>query len=219
MRDPKVLTAALLALMGTAQAQSEFDYSYNGTLLTWCSSPSGGGCGPGEDPNVPRADPWMGTLSFITSSSADGAYSCLVGCGPDHDGELIIGFNGTLWPRWFPRVPLGFPGDVFRPLTLTLLNGAVVSLIGTFSDDPSVQIYSTDGEALAFGRSTFGTEGTVRQIGTATLTAIPEPETWALLLAGLASIGGFTRRRSRHLGSLWSRAKSAQRCRADRRCE
>ena len=75
MRELKVLIgAALLAVTGAAHAQSEFDYFYSGTTLTYPSCPAyPGGLCPRDDPSgAPHIDPWAGTISFITSSSANG---------------------------------------------------------------------------------------------------------------------------------------------------
>jgi len=191
MRELKILTSAvLLAVMGAAHAQSEFDFAYNGTMTTFCSV-GGRPCSPDfpPDPGMPRLDPWAGTISFITSSSANGVYTCR-DCGGD--GDLNIVLDGTPWPSWFfiPR-----PGEAFLPLTLTLLDGAAVSLRGPFKLDP-FGTYNIGGAPpfLSFGSQVRAAEIAIDRFGIATLTPIPEPEAWALMLVGLASIGALTRK-------------------------
>jgi hypothetical protein len=189
----QIVSIALLAASGIANAQSEFDFSYSGQLTTFVSCPGApNGLCPGADPDGGIRTPWNGTLSFITSSSADGVYSCLTfGCSGD--GQLTIVLDGVIWPNWGPPLP-----NVQNPLALTLLNGSLVSLAGNFSEGASLSsgAYGTDGSALSFNLFRLGAPAFV-QFANGTLTPAPEPETWAMLLIGMAATGAMTRRRVR----------------------
>jgi hypothetical protein len=81
------------------------------------------------------------------------------------------------------------------------LDGAAVSLSGSFKLDPFGTYNIGEGTPqfpgrwLTFGSQVRAAEIAVDRFGLATLTPIPEPETWALMLVGLASIGALTRKR------------------------
>jgi hypothetical protein len=176
MRELKILIAAeLLAVMGAAHGQSEFDFAYNGNLVS-------------SDGSV--QSPWVGTISFVTSSSANGAYTCAspfcVG-----DGLLSIARDGGPPESfWHPNFGPGF--DNSNPLRLTSIDGSIASLGGTFTfGPPALYTVTWSGSSGTLSLSTFF------NAGMAILTPAPEPEPWAFLLAGFASIAGFTRMRLR----------------------
>jgi len=194
MRRLHVLTAsALLSLLGApAHAQSEFDFTYSGTLTEVFNCPDApGGVCPGADP--PGSNrlvfPWNGTASFITSSSANVVYSCPrpeLGC--HGDGLLQIVLDGEPWLTWGP-IGTG-PGVPATPLSLTLVGGAIASMSGFFSKSFPHDFYYTDGSTLAYSFiSPTAGPGPQSGSGVATLTLLPEPGSWALVLAGLALLG------------------------------
>jgi len=169
---------AVAGLLAASAAQAvEFDYTYSGTLVTL------------RQDNSSTRQPWSGTFAFITSSDADGVYGCDV-CGGDYR-ELII-FDG-------------FFRDWGGDLALVLSGGALESLGGTFRYHYTFPpTYTIDGTTLTL----FDPEPIAQLtfFGTATLapvTAVPEPETWALLLAGLAVIGAGSRRRHTDGARRW----------------
>lgn len=188
MKELEVLAAAvLIAGSATTNAQSEFDFAYKGSVDTraFCSDSPFGTCPGFPPPSEPLIQPWTGTISFVTSSSADGMYTCRTGCSGD--GQLSIVKDGTSWPSWVPG-PLT-PGPPMGPLTLTLRDGAIVSLGGRFTPDPTVfPGYIIDANYLL--SNIHRTEGAIAftESGVATLTLIPEPATWLLLAGGLAGI-------------------------------
>jgi hypothetical protein len=192
-----IAAVLLLAVTGAARAQSEFDFAFSGTQTESRNCPtSPGGVCPGATP--PGSNqfvlPWVGTISFITTSSANGVYSCLAS-GCDGDGQLMIVLNDVPFPHnWGIPFPISPPPGPPTPLRLTLLDGAIASLSGTFTPGAFSPVYRTNGSELSFiyvSRPPPIGPGTVSAFGTA---PIPEPETWILLATGLSVLASARRK-------------------------
>lgn len=187
--------AVTLALLGADAAQAGS-----------CSVPSGALTGVLESPG------WA-TFSYInTSGQASGVLSFeLFGCGTldgDNPGftdlfELTLngketmygvfamgggggsdawldeygrgGGSGLSWTTWSPGFDLG--GTTHVSLTIPLLAGGNELKFRYYSDNP--QGLANEG----WGVTSF------------TVTPVPEPETWGMLLAGLGLVGALARRR------------------------
>lgn len=75
-----------------------------------------------------------------------------------------------------------------------------------FYREGSTPIYSTPGFTGVDGTSAYSTTNAVapriRLIGSAVTTAVPEPATWAMMIAGFAVVGGTMRRQRRTTASV-----------------
>ena len=182
----RALLAALLLCSG-AQATT-FNFALNGTGEGEPNFYSHPDCFDGS-PTFPQcANPypivWTGTASVSTDSTADGTYT----------GAHLLSFV-------FVSNVFFYPGGLIPdlPPSVTLAGGKVVSFVV---------------EATGFEGSHFGIEGLAASYGrhefhqdiigvTGTLSAIPEPETYALMLAGLMLIHGITRKSSARTRREW----------------
>ena len=118
-----------------------------------------------------------GSFSFdddvVTAGSPDGSFNFTA---------LAVSFQGAS----FALVQATDPYVQFESGTLT---------------GPNALFTTGAGQQLAlqsfFGSSnfTYAVNGQPDQLGTLTLTAVPEPQTWALMLGGLGAVGLIARRR------------------------
>lgn len=80
------------------------------------------------------------------------------------------------------------------PITVTSLPGGVFSIFTTITTLSPTFALSLSGTPQAFAADALNAQYS----GNITVTAVPEPETYALLLAGLAAMGFVARRRRPH---------------------
>lgn len=128
-----------------------------------------------------------GTLSFILNGTVAGdasGYSQLV-FGADNTGSLILDSGTSLLD-----LDLGFaPADGQQFVLVDLLNSSA-SIAGTFAGLADGSFLTIDG--TTFQLSYHG--GTGNDL---TLTAVPEPATWAMIVgAGALALAGWRRRRA-----------------------
>jgi hypothetical protein len=209
-----VSAATCLALFtGTAGAVETFNLDISGTGVIHASW---AGTGP-TDPPVQVAVPfnWSGTVTVVTSSGADGTYA----------GADVLSFSGqgriNDEPPVFvpipppPRPPFGdfagaslftFDNTWFLPIApfisppvVTVANGVVTS-IGAAGSPPgppglSLRFEDLSVTFLNFPAPAGGQLAFLNISAQGTLTPVPEPETFALMLSGLLGLGEFARRR------------------------
>lgn len=129
------------------------------------------------------------SLSFEASGSFASGGSALVSLTTD----LVMGLSGRL----LLRTPAQFNPAAFASWEQYAVSGVVG--LGT-SAEINLNVVTTPGP---YRRSTLIANGTLLQsvdVLGATVSAVPEPTTWALMLAGLAGLKGLVRRSQRTRG-------------------
>jgi hypothetical protein len=185
-----LVAACLSAVAGSALAVQSFSLTMAGTGSTIVD---GNVCQTCGGLVVPFA--WTGTIDVTTSSGADGVYS----------GSNLLSFTGqaalTAPAQYavfgFQFATDGTGGSFFPtgPPVVTIGNGLVTSIDASGSFHPGD--ISFNGLHVAYGGFFFH-GGTTSSNGSLTnVSAVPEPETYAVLLLGLAGIGFVARKRKR----------------------
>jgi len=178
----KTMLAAALAVMSLhAQAVTSYTFDFDGELR-YCQVI----CGLPE-PETTYSHPygWSGKLT-LTAPDGDGTFAIDV-----FAAEPIL---SLVQPNYFPpiqetdrRFSLGNGG----PFTAVVAGGQLVSLIGAAHPFGGLDTWTFHGTTVSFTSPAIY-RVTDASFGTATLglaAPIPEPETWALLVAGLGAIG------------------------------
>lgn len=125
-----------------------------------------------------------GSGTFETASGSGGDILSITGTanGATITGlSTVFGADNILYTAGAPASPGG--------ISFTTASGAFWNL------------YSAAGEMIANGWVPAGPGGGTQQV-TMSVTAVPEPETYAMLLLGLGVIGAISRRRSRAAADL-----------------
>jgi hypothetical protein len=191
----RILIAVCLAcLTQGALANASFVLSLRGTGLHF---PAPGGfcdvCPPPEEFS------WTGTVTVVTSSGADGIYT-----GNEVSSVSVVSqaqygsFNYTLnspWNIWSLDVPFIHSSEP----TVEVRDGVVRSLDLTWEWDPSHMLVE---QTLWFDRlsaylSITGWNHGGEIFAQGSLTPIPEPGAYALMLAGIGLVGFAARGRRR----------------------
>jgi hypothetical protein len=175
--------AAMLVASSAARAIETFKFDIHGSLYHLFNAWE---C-PGQICREPAITyPWHGTITLGTADSADGVYT--VGNGLL---SFLIDHSGSGGVRNGVEVFLGVP-----TLAVSLVGGHVSDISGSTERSPwePRSRYSFAGFQVTYAEEHshhYGpTWGTGRLVA-----AIPEPETYAMLLAGLALVGAATRRK------------------------
>jgi hypothetical protein len=164
-----------LFCVGSAHAAA-FDFNLEGTSTTLWNPYAHSECMTGEPWNVPGClDPhiasWVGSMHMQTDSLADGVYF----------GEhlLSFAFESNLFAYPSPDLP-GWR----QPPTVTLWAGKVASI--SMHGDGDNSFFDIRGFDASFQQGQHHADFIT---ATGTLVPVPEPDTDALLLAGLALVG------------------------------
>ena len=137
---------------------------------------------------LPYTTPWLSTVTVQTVSGADGVYS-LNGYPPDNPANTLTFLS-------LVSDDLDYPFDVSTHdtasavLTATIQGGRVTSIDGSLFISPGIWGFS--GTEVGFGQPLMGKTGPF----SGQAAVIPEPDTYALMLAGLAA-GVWARRRTK----------------------
>lgn len=116
-----------------------------------------------------------------------------IGGGIPTPGGLAPGFSydNLFYPAGSPQVASDYPFhggilDIYG-MVFTLADGNAVNLWsnGNFGAGPTYGAGVTDGQSV------------LDYVGAVSLAAVPEPESWALMIVGLGLVGAATRRRNR----------------------
>ncbi len=178
------LALAALAFTGTAaQAQAVNNGTFDSDLSGWTTGPL-----PGS-PGLTDVDWLAGTALF--------------NAGTDRLAQVISGLvAGTQYSYSFSYasnaatsvggIRLNFGGAAYNPPIETFAGtaGKLVTITDTFFATGSGNLI------MAFR----GAAGSIATLDNVSITAVPEPETYAMLLAGLGAVGFMSRRR-KNLGA------------------
>ena len=130
-------------------------------------------------PCLPFTTPWISTVTVQTVSGSDGVYS-LNGFPPDNPANtltflsLVSDTNGFVFD-------VSTHDTVNAILTTTIVGGRVTSIDGSLFISPAIWRFS--GSEVDFNQPLIGKTGPF----SGHAAVIPEPETYALMLVGLAA--------------------------------
>jgi hypothetical protein len=135
-------------------------------------------------------------LGIVSLSSQAASYSFNI----DYTGsDIVTGLNGTLWDATFGGGLSNVQLDGSTLGVSTLQTGNLYSFSLGTSDPTHVLTFDASGlfnKQMNFTTITAG--GTpISLTPQANVTPVPEPETYAMLLAGLGAIGFMSKRRQR----------------------
>ncbi|NJC33820.1 hypothetical protein GGR88_001294 [Sphingomonas jejuensis] len=123
-----------------------------------------------------------GVLFFLADGSDFALSSITFSIVDDNDTLQLVGLTDT------GTVPIGFSGTIAGGLpgtTTTRLSN------GTYRVDLATGAF----QGFAFGQQRSGADGF--RINSITVAAVPEPASWAMMIAGVALVGSTARRRRR----------------------
>ena len=154
-----------------------------------------------------RAVAVSAALMFCMAGASAATTVTLTGSGNDYTGGFYVTHNSDFIDEFvftpsFPSslvsaslITIGFSGITDIDFTDVKLNGVSLTLVNT---EPGGAAY-TASELLLHGPLTLtviGTSGSnATYSGTINLTVVPEPETYALMVAGLGLVGVISRRK------------------------
>ena len=200
----KYLLAAALCAVGSAQA-STYSIGASGTEVTQFNyyDPR---CQHGPFPGPPCVPSqgyatWNGTLSVTVNGTADGVYSGsnITSIAFGVSAAPIDSANGGFSFSYLTD-GLGSGTDTYisQPVTVTILNGQVVAFAeDVFADQYTHVTFAGSDVSFAYGFDYSGHDehhASPTQ-GTGSIVAVPEPQSYILMLAGFAVVGVAARRR------------------------
>lgn len=209
MHKPFHAALAALALVASAGAHAgtyQMTFSGPGALVFAANK-----CLPGSsvfpECRVPVA--FAGSLTFNSFDASDGVHGAVYGTAAT-PGSFAFALGSGF--------PFGSGEPLTGSLTYTVLGGRVTAVdggvrAGAFSSFSALSTADFSGLAVAvrslLARDADFYEG--RGTLVAAVPAIPEPDTWALLAAGLGAVGWAARRRggaARHVNTFHARQRA-----------
>ena len=177
------LALAALALTGTAQAQTVNNGSFTSGLGGWTNGPVTGF--PGA-----QLATWSGFGGVaVFDRAADRLAQEIFNFVGGQSYQLSFDYTSSNPTTNANGLRFDFAGTAYtyNPGLLSVggTGGNVVNHVYTF------QAVATGSTVLSFR----GATGSVASLDNVSITAVPEPETYAMLLAGLGAIGFMSRRR------------------------
>ncbi len=178
MRIPLLLGLATV-FAGPAFAQTSYNLAVTGqvdhTVNCWETTPM---CsGPPHD-----FTPWVGTLTIVLDSAADGVYQ-----GPDLESLSLVANVGSFAPITYDNDP---------SFEVTITGGKVSSVDAEVLVDSSLDTSAFDlFSGLTANYNGSGGTHYGPTIASGALAPIPEPAEATLLLGGLAGLVAWSRRR------------------------
>jgi len=175
MRHHRTLAAVALLITVASAPARHYGYEVNLTGTYTVGGPQG--CTPADQTGCPQPGAMLGSVSFDTPSDGDGSWLIESNYGDITDFLVTVGSLPTDTLYGDINVVDGAP------------NGSVQALdqSETFTFD-----WATRSAEYSYGFPAPSPNGNF----TGTLTAVPEPATGVLLLAGLAGLVGARRRRA-----------------------
>ena len=187
----RVLAAAFAAaaFCATASADETFEFTFQGTGFHLYNA--------WECPGTICTTPgysfwWSGTVTVETIAAADGLYTAgdllSVSLQSNQGGFTVDGFGHVISSA-------GSHSPVVVPTFATISGGEVTAVRANGSFPPDYRSYNLDGLTATYhfgGCHHCGIEN-----ASAVLVAVPEPGTYALMLAGLGALGLMARRAKR----------------------
>jgi hypothetical protein len=168
----------LLPCAGAAFAQATFLMGLHGSGLHF---PLPSECAP-QQACTPFGVPWTGTVTIATASDANGVYT----------GGSLLGLDFVTNRASFNLDTIRSSSEAFgEPYSVTLAGHQVVSVDFAVHLTPGSVLAPTivSFSGLSGGYNEPISHGVGATFYSATLVPIPEPRSWALLLAGLAATG------------------------------
>ena len=139
-------------------------------------------------PCLPFTTPWISTVTVQTVSGSDGVYS-LNGFPPNNPANTLT-FLSLVSDTYGFVFDVSTQDTLSAILTATVQGGRVTSIDGSLFISPAIWRFA--GIEVDFNQPMFGKTGPFS--GHAAM--VPEPETYALMIAGLAA-GAWARRRTK----------------------
>jgi hypothetical protein len=154
------------------------------------------------------ASPWVGNGIIHTGEGAwgspaapDGIYLAFV----QGSGVLSQSFTATatsgLAVNWFDAARVGYSGS--KTYSVSITHGVMTTVVGTYTASTVPFIAETSanfgvvaGETYTLSFTGIGNEDRTAFIDNVSLTTVPEPASWALLVTGFGLVGFAARRRS-----------------------
>jgi hypothetical protein len=174
-----LVLSLLLPCAGAAYAQATFLMGLHGSGLHF---PLPSECSP-QQACTPFSVPWTGTVTIVTASDANGVYT----------GGSLLGLDFVTNRASFNLDAIRNSSQAFgEPYSVTLAGHQVASVDFAIHLTPGSGVLAPT--VLSFSGLSGGyNEPVSHSVGatfySATLVPIPEPQSWALLLAGLAATG------------------------------